>query len=227
MIKVVLVTLLFVSAGLSQTASSGMDVARDYKSSLEKLIQLSEEKIKKDSTQLVELRKLLNEGLLARRDFEQAEAALAAEKSRLQEKRTELKQSGNLLAEVTAEAEGVKLSSRTVAKSSKLTQNSVIIRYKGAGAWAIGNLTKLQSYFRSQFGQSLPTSAVGQTHTHTRMGFDHRNGVDVALHPDSAKGRALINYLQSQGIPFIAFRSAVAGSATGPHIHIGAPSRKI
>jgi hypothetical protein len=35
-----------------------------------------------------------------------------------------------------------------------------------------------------------------------------------------------MNYLSSQGIPFMAFRRAVPGSATGPHIHIGKPSQR-
>jgi len=59
------------------------------------------------------------------------------------------------------------------------------------------------------------------------LGYDHRNAVDVALHPDSAEGKALINHLQNQGIPFLAFRAAVPGVATGPHIHIGNPSHRI
>jgi len=58
------------------------------------------------------------------------------------------------------------------------------------------------------------------------LGYDHRNAVDVALHPDSAEGKALINHLQNQGIPFLAFLSAVPGVATGPHLHIGNPSHR-
>jgi hypothetical protein len=38
-------------------------------------------------------------------------------------------------------------------------------------------------------------------------------------HPDSPQGIALLNYLRGAGIPFIAFRSAVPGSATGAHTH--------
>jgi hypothetical protein len=34
----------------------------------------------------------------------------------------------------------------------------------------------------------------------------------------------LIGYLRQSGIPFIAFRNAVPGAATGAHIHIGKPS---
>lgn len=86
---------------------------------------------------------------------------------------------------------------------------------------AVGGVKK---FFQSRFGRTLPVSAFGQTSLHARMGFDHRNGIDVALHPDSAEGRELLVYLRSQGIPFIAFRHAIRGSATGPHIHIGNPS---
>jgi hypothetical protein len=84
-----------------------------------------------------------------------------------------------------------------------------------------GDIKKL---FTSKFGRTLPVSAFGQTDLHSRLGFDHRNGVDVALHPDSVEGRALVAKLRVLGIPFIAFRRAVPGVATGPHIHIGNPS---
>jgi hypothetical protein len=73
----------------------------------------------------------------------------------------------------------------------------------------------------------MPISAYGQTATHDRLGFDHRNSVDVAVHPDSPEGQSLMAYLKSAGIPFIAFRHAVSGSATGAHIHIGYPSHRI
>jgi hypothetical protein len=48
----------------------------------------------------------------------------------------------------------------------------------------------------------------------------------VSLNPDDPEGQALINYLQSNGIPFSAFCMAIPGVATGPHIHIGMPSHR-
>jgi hypothetical protein len=59
---------------------------------------------------------------------------------------------------------------------------------------------------------------------HQRLGFDHRNALDVAVHPDSPQGRALMEHLRSQGIPFLAFRGARPGLATGAHLHVGEPS---
>jgi hypothetical protein len=105
-------------------------------------------------------------------------------------------------------------------------QTATILR-STAGSWSITNLSSIQQFFSNAFGRSLPTSAVGQSTTHNQLGWDHRNAVDVGLHPDSTEGRALIAYLQNAGRPFLAFRAAIPGLATGPHIHIGSPSHRI
>jgi hypothetical protein len=59
------------------------------------------------------------------------------------------------------------------------------------------------------------------------MGFDHRNALDVAVHPDSSEGRALIDHLRTTGIPSIAASGRVPGSASGAHIHVGQPSPRV
>jgi hypothetical protein len=82
----------------------------------------------------------------------------------------------------------------------------------------------IKPFFISKFGRTLPVSAFGQTRLHSRLGFDHRNSVDVALSPDSLEGRALLGKLRGFGVPFIAFRKAIRGVATGAHIHVGRPS---
>jgi hypothetical protein len=82
----------------------------------------------------------------------------------------------------------------------------------------------IKPFFLSKFGRTLPVSAFGQTRLHSRLGFDHRNSIDVALSPDSAEGRALIGKLRGFGVPFITFRKAIPGIATGAHIHVGRPS---
>jgi hypothetical protein len=51
--------------------------------------------------------------------------------------------------------------------------------------------------------------------------------MDVGLHPDSAEGRALVKYLREANIPFLTFRGAVPGVASGPHIHVGRPSPRL
>ena len=108
-----------------------------------------------------------------------------------------------------------------------LSNTATILRSSSTAIWSIGNLGSIQQFFANRFGHVLPTTAIGQSGTHDRLGYDHRNAVDVGLNPDSLEGRALISYLQSAGIPYLAFRSAIPGVATGPHIHIGSPSHRI
>jgi hypothetical protein len=98
---------------------------------------------------------------------------------------------------------------------------------RGSGNWKISDAARVENFFLSKFGRRLPSSTIGQSDLHTRWGYDHRNGMDVGLHPDSVEGRGLIEFLRSEEIPFQAFRGAVPGVSTGPHIHVGNPSRRL
>ena len=82
----------------------------------------------------------------------------------------------------------------------------------------------IKGFVVSKLSRTLPISAFGQTGLHNRLGFDHRNAVDVALNPDSPEGQKLVNKLRSFKIPFLTFRHAIPGVATGAHIHVGRPS---
>jgi hypothetical protein len=99
-----------------------------------------------------------------------------------------------------------------------------LLSHHGPAAWSLARVDSVQRFFTERFGRPLPISALGQTPVHDRLGFDHRNAVDVAVHPDSAEGKALIAWLRSQGLSFLAFRGPVSGEATGAHLHIGEPS---
>ena len=90
-----------------------------------------------------------------------------------------------------------------------------------AGKWSLAEATKVKQFFFTKFNKPLPLSAFGQSDLHTRWGLDHRNGMDVNLHPDSAEGRALVAFLRAESIPYLVFRGPIPGVATGPHIHVG------
>ena len=92
--------------------------------------------------------------------------------------------------------------------------------------WSLADAKKVENFFFTKFGHQLPTSAFGQSEIHDRWGLDHRQGMDVGLHPDSEEGIALVNFLRTEKIPFLVFRHAIPGVATGPHIHIGRPSHR-
>ena len=98
---------------------------------------------------------------------------------------------------------------------------------QGTVNWRLADAAKVHDFFEAKFKRKLPTTALGQSDLHTRWGLDHRNGMDVGLHPDSVEGRALIQFLRQESIPFLAFRGSISGVATGPHIHIGNRSPRV
>ena len=208
--------------------SSLIDAAQASKASSEKLLHSQEQQLKDETAKLEQLRQLVAEGLIARNELTQQENAITFLQGSVNGTRQQIADSERMIAGLLKQEELKKQSASApaVRKYRNLT-TPTIMRYGGSAKWSLASLSQVQAFFSSQFGRLLPTSTVGQSTTHNRLGWDHRHAVDVALHPDSAEGRALIAYLQSQGIPYLAFRGAVPGVSTGPHIHIGTPSHRL
>jgi hypothetical protein len=200
-----------------------IDSTLSYKASTEKLVRLQQEEIDKAVKKLEELRQLVVDGLVARNELVKAEQDLAAMRAKQTAGEQQIADADRLVGEIHAAEQLEKTQAKALNSKVKLTS----YRYAGNGRWSLNNLSEIQSFFAEKFGRSLPTSAIGQSPTHNQLRWDHRNSVDVSLHPDSSEGKALIDHLQSQGIPFLAFRSAIPGVATGPHIHIGLPSSRL
>jgi hypothetical protein len=206
-----------------------VSATNEYKVSVEALIKIYEAALK-TATETHEKRKeIFAQGLISKRDLDASEQEIKQAQANLDEARNQIVEADQMLAEAKAEElERLKPALPSVSrKSGGYTASPAILRYGGAGGWTLARASLVQNFFTSQFGRQLPISAFGQTATHDRLHFNHSNSMDVAVHPDSAEGRALIAYLRNAGIPFLAFRSAVPGVATGAHIHIGYPSHRI
>ena len=208
---------------LSKTNSELVRAAGQYKASVQALIPHYENNLKTATEALSKRKELFAQGLVSKRDIDAGEQAVAEAQAQLDQTRQQLTESDQLIAEANAES----IKPLGSAATGRYTSNAAVMRYNGVGGWAIAQASKVEGFFAAKFGRQLPISSFGQSATHNRLGFDHRNSVDVALHPDSAEGKALIEYLRTNGIPFLAFRSAIPGVATGAHIHVGYPSHRI
>lgn len=212
------------------TSSQLIDAVRENKANSEELLKLQEEEVIKATQKLEQLRQLFNEGLIAKNELDASEESLTALKATLESTRKRIGDSDRMIADIqSAESQTAKFIAQAgAANKTRSFLRPTVLRYNnGAANWSLSYLTGIQNFFSSTFGRPLPTSTVGQSATHNRLGWDHRNAVDVGLHPDSVEGKMLINFLQTQGIPFLAFRSAIPGVSTGPHIHIGRPSQRL
>ena len=88
-------------------------------------------------------------------------------------------------------------------------------------------LSTLARAFHVFTGRALPVTSRGQDRTHVLLRFDHRRRVDIGVAPFSSDGLWIQDYLQKLKIPYLTFRAAIAGIATGPHIHVGLPSHRL
>ena len=210
-----------ISEALAQSKAQMLAAAQAYKESLEKLVPYYQAEVK-DTTATLEKRKdLLDRGIVSKKELQETEQALTAAQGRLDEVNRKLTDADTLIAEAMASDQ------QDTLPRGGYQATAALIRYNGVGAWSLKDASKVEGFFAAKFGHSMPISAFGQTPVHDKLGFDHRDALDVAVQPDSAEGEALMAYLRSQGIPFIAFRHAVPGSATGAHIHVGRPSHRI
>jgi len=199
----------------------------EYKAGLRKLLPFYENSLKKAEEDLEKSRKLFAEGLIPRAQVEENERALAAAKQKIAETNRSLTSADEQVAAVFMEtAADAEISKNLRLARQSLVRTAAFTRYTGVGGWNLGDAWKVQRFFSDTFNKPLPVAVFGQGAIHDRWRLDHRNAMDIQLHPDGVEGQALLNFLQKNGIPYLAFRAAIPGTATGPHIHIGRPSHR-
>lgn len=211
-----------------------VQATKDYKTSLEQLRTHYEANVKRVEERLDKTRELYREGLISKRALDDDEQALKTARADVAKVEGQLRNADVQIAETLVEAEAEEAAAKALAKAKAapraaggILTTTAYIRYGGARAWSINEAGAVMQFYARSFGRQLPVSSFGQSPVHDRWGYAHHNAMDVGVSPDSNEGRALMEYLRSSGIPFTAFRWAIPGTATGPHIHIGRPSHKI
>ena len=212
---------------LTKLREDYIKATKEYKASLAKLQAIYENNVGKAEERLSQSKTLYSEGLISKSDLGQTETSVAAAKDKVNEVRQQMATADTQIANTLVEAEA----EAQMAKSGRLARGAIIrttsfIRYNGPAAWALSDAWKVQRFFMEAFKQQLPVAVFGQGAIHDRWRLDHRNAMDVSLNPDGSEGQGLMKFLRANGIPFLAFREAIPGTATGPHIHIGRPSRR-
>jgi hypothetical protein len=213
---------------LTKLREEFVKATNETKAGLAKLIVIHEAEVTRAEEKLATSKKLYEDGLIAKAQVDENERALAEAREKVTTTRKQIADADAQVAAILVESEAEK----TIAKNLRFARQSLVrttafIRYNGAGSgWNLGEAWKIQRFFSDSFKKELPVAVFGQGAIHDRWRLDHRNALDISLHPDSPEGQALLAFLQKNGIPYLAFRSAIPGTATGPHIHIGRPSHR-
>jgi hypothetical protein len=212
---------------LQQLRDRYVATTKEYKASLQKLLTLYQDSLKKAEQRHENSQKLFEQGLLSKRDLEASERIVADEKLKISTTEQQISSADTQIAQALVEVEAEKQMKRLGAgRRAALVQTTSFIRFTGAGHWLLSQANSIESFFQQTFKRPLPVAVFGQGAIHNHWRLDHRNAMDISLRPDEPEGQALIDFLKRNGIPFSAFRSAIPGVATGPHIHIGMPSHR-
>jgi hypothetical protein len=198
--------------------------AYEYRASLDRVLALQEETAERAGAIALERRALVDKGLISRREAEESEAAAAAAADAVAQTRASIAEADTLVVEAEAERQ---LAALPPPPAGETQVTPTLLRHSGEREWSLAMTPTINRFFSDRFGRALPVSAFGQTRTHQRLGFDHRNAIDVAVHPDSPEGQALMAWLRERGVSFLAFRGPVPGASTGAHLHIGEPSARL
>lgn len=187
------------------------------------MVAAAERRVARQRTELAERNQLVDAGVLAK-----TETAPQIQELESRQRTLELARERRLLLEQLAAMAKAEEEFERAKEVALATPKDAMFRYDGATRFHIDyDLKSIDGAYQQEFHAPLPVSAIGQTALHEALGFDHRDRVDVALNPDQKEGVWLRTLLERLGIPYIAFRDAVAGSATAPHIHIGAGSLRV
>ena len=212
---------------LAKLRDEYVKATNEYKASLQKLVVFYEADVKKTEEKLTVAEKLFADGLIAKGQLEENQRAVAAAKQKVAEARRQMTSADEQIAGVLVEEEADQQLAKNLNRAKqRLVRTASFVRFTGGPGWNLSEAGKVQRFFSDTFHHDLPIAVFGQGAIHDRWRLDHRNSMDVSLHPDSAEGQALLNFLQRNGIPYSAFRAAIPGTATGPHIHIGRPSHR-
>jgi hypothetical protein len=183
------------------------------------MVAAAERRLQRQEALVESKRAMIESGIIARNEAQPPMDELEMRKRTLQLAQDRAKLLNDLLAMARAE--------QLLEQSRSASLSNVMVRYEGTSVFSFTAFQGVSAAYAKHFRQDLPVSALGQTLVHQELGFDHRGRVDVAVNPDTPEGLWLRRFLERQHIPYVAFRAAVSGSATGPHIHIGPGSLRV
>jgi hypothetical protein len=179
------------------------------------MVDAAQRRVDRQQEKVNRINKMVSMDLVPPSDRIDLEKELATREDALQQAKVRAALLSELVGMAHAEIEGI--AGRGLAEEK--TPGTRLIKPQ--------ELKTLTLAFEKQFSEPFPISAKGMTAVHRALHMDHTGRVDVALNPDSPEGIWLREHLDALGIPYYAFRTAIAGKATAPHIHIGPGSTRL
>src|SRR5258705_11962944 len=159
---------------LAKLREDFVNKTREYKASLEKLVAIYEQNVRKAEEQAKQARELFQQGLISKSQLDESEAAVANAKDRVNEKRRDMTNADSQIAETLLEAQAEVQMARLPVRKGSLLTTTAYTRYNGPSNWALPDAWKVQRFFLDAFKKPLPIAVFGQGAIHDRWRLDHR-----------------------------------------------------
>jgi hypothetical protein len=213
---------------LAQTLYGHVDIQDLTEAQSSEMTAAAQRRVDRSQGEVERGRALIAEGVAPKEYCADSEAELARRTQALDQAKDRAALLNEIVAMVHAEIE-TRAEIVTRAHGEKSTVPGVAEEFVDGshGLLTSKDIKSLTLAFEKKFDKPLPVSARGETAVHRAMGFDHTGRIDVALMPDSTEGKWLRAYLETESIPYYAFRVAIPGKATGAHIHVGPGSTRL
>lgn len=208
---------------LQQTLYGNVPVQSLTEQAASEMVAAAQRRVDRQQARLEDAKKLVDDGITARNSLDPVQEELNMRQMTL----TLAQSRASLMTELAAAARAEHSAMAEQAGGADRIAGGME-HYEGSGSFVESkDLKPIEQAFTRKFAKPLPISADGETAVHRALGFDHRGRVDVAVNPEQREGQWLMSYLKTKKIPFYAFTRAMAGKATGAHIHIGPGSTRL
>jgi hypothetical protein len=144
--------------------------------------------------EVIRQRKLLQESAITKEQVQQTEQAFVVALKRVHAMRYTVTETDIAITEAIL---GEKVLRMPALPIGGFSQTAGLTRFNGPAKWSIAQAPTVEKFFSQSFGRRLPITALGQSDTHNRLGFDHR-GLNGCGSTSRQQRRASTSQLSAQ-----------------------------
>ena len=193
---------------------------------MQNTLPLYEEKLSQLSADYEASKKLYAEDLISRAELENRERAMTNARLELQRVREWIAEDDVSLS-LAENAVREKLAQVSKMNPGEYEESETLIRYSGTSNWSLSGAEKIAKFFQNGVADRCRSARWVSLQPMIVWVWIIATLSILRSNLKADPGRALMSFLRTNGIPFMAFRSRVLGMSTGAHIHVGRPSPRM
>src|SRR5437899_5286850 len=159
-------------SGGATTESSSMETMKSSLAQDRKLLAGYEREQSALRAEVIRRRRLFQDGQISKDQVLEAERSFVAALTRVHAMRESVVETDIAITEAVLGEKVLRMPELPV---NGYSETADLKRFNGASKWSLKDAPQVERYFAQTFGRDLPVTAMGQSDTHNRLGFDHHD----------------------------------------------------